>query len=323
MKKSRILFTALLVTAALSLPSCLNDLEDFMGDFSSSPAIAELSESPSAATGTVNREIIDPTKPLELKFRVGIAVAKPLDKATTVTLALDNALITAYNAEYDLSGDDAAIPVPAEALTIASYDVTIPAGKLEADWTMSIDATKVPDIVSKTYVIPVKIVSATNGVVVSGNFGTKIMRILARNKYDGVYTVTGSFVDYINAAWSGTYPKTFHLITTGQYTVDRYDVDYDELGFYVFDTGTSLSYFGAWTPYFVFDTNDNLIGVPNGTLDPLPRGRNSEVAPGEALNKFNPADRSIDVAFYFTQQNVTPVRRSLIKEHFTYVGPRP
>lgn len=323
MKKSSILFTALLVSATLSLTSCLNDLEDFMGDFSGSPAIAELSESPSAATGTVNREIIDPTKPLELKFRVGIAVAKPLDKATTVTLALDNALITAYNAEYDLSGDDAAIPVPSAALTIASYDVTIPAGKLETDWVMSIDASKVPDIVSKTYVIPVKIVSATNGVVVSGNFGTKIMRILARNKYDGVYTVTGSFVDYINAAWSGTYPKTFHLITTGQYTVDRYDVDNDELGFYVFDAGTSLSYFGAWTPYFVFDSNDNLVGVPNGTLDPLPRGRNSEVAPGEAPNKFNPADRSIDVAFYFTQQNVTPVKRALIKEKFTYVGPRP
>ena len=100
MKKSSILFTALLVSATLSLTSCLNDLEDFMGDFSGSPAIAELSESPSAATGTVNREIIDPTKPLELKFRVGIAVAKPLDKATTVTLAIDNALVTAYNASY-------------------------------------------------------------------------------------------------------------------------------------------------------------------------------------------------------------------------------
>jgi hypothetical protein len=323
MKKIRIIFTALLVTATLSLTSCLNDLEDFMGDFSGSPAIAELSEAPSAATGTVNREIIDPTKPLELKFRVAIAVAKPLDKATTITLALDNALVTAYNAARGLTGDAAALPVPLAGLTIPGYDVTIPAGELETDWVISIDASKVPDIVSKFYVIPVKIASATNGVVVSGNFGTKIMRILARNKYDGVYTVEGTFVDYINSAWSGTYPKTFHLITTGQYTVDRYDVDYDELGFYIFDAGGGLSYFGAWAPYFEFDVNDNLIGVPNSILDPLPRARNSEVAVGEAPNKFNNADRSLDVAFYFTQQNVTPVRRALIKEQFTYVGPRP
>jgi hypothetical protein len=70
MKKSSIFFTALLVTAALSLTSCLNDLEDFMGDFLSSPAIAELSESINPATGTVTREIINPTAPALFKLRV-------------------------------------------------------------------------------------------------------------------------------------------------------------------------------------------------------------------------------------------------------------
>ncbi len=320
MKKAIIICTALLVT--LSLSSCLNDLEDFMGAFSSSPALAELSEAPSPATGTVNREIKDPTKPLEVKFRVNIAVAKPLSKPTKVTLAIDPALVTAYNAERGLTGSNAAQALPMAALTIPSYEVTIPANKYETDWAISIDATKVPDIVAKFYVIPVKIASADNGVGVSGNFGTKIMRVLSRNKYDGIYTVTGSYHDFINtAAWKGSYPKTLHLVTTGQYTVDRRDADYNDL-FYHFLNNGSGSYFGAWTPYFQFDADDNLVAVPNSTNDPLPRGRTSRVADGEAPNKFN-ADRSMEVAFFFVQKDVTPEDRAIIKEKFTYVGPRP
>ncbi|MBN1109097.1 MAG: DUF1735 domain-containing protein [Bacteroidales bacterium] len=322
MKKSKIIFITLLALATLSLTSCLNDLEDFMGGFSGSPAIAELSESPSAATGTVNREIIDPTQPLEVKFRVQIAVSKPLSSPTTVTLALDPALVTAYNTERSLTGDAAAIPMPTAALSISSYEVTIPAGELEADWVMSVDAAQVPDIVAKVYLIPAKIVSATNGVIVSGNFGTKLMRVLSRNKYDGIYTVNGTFEDYITAAWSGDYPKTIYLITTGQYTVDRYEADYGLYG-YIFFTGTGLSYFGGWTPYFEFDASDNLVAVPNSTFDPAPRSRNSQVAVGEAPNVYVTATRSMDIAFNFIQANVTPSVRSLIKEQYTFVGPRP
>lgn len=322
MKKINIKILSILVLLALSLTSCLNDLEDFMGAFSSSPAIAELSEAPSAATGTINREIIDPTKPLEVKFRVGIAVAKPLSSATTITLAIDPALVTAYNTARNLTGANAAIAVPLAALTIPSYDVTIPAGQLEADWVISINAALVPDIVAKIYLIPVKIASATNGVVVSGNYGTKLMRVLSRNKYDGIYTVTGTFVDYITAAWTGYYPKTIHLITTGQYTVDKYDYDFGLYG-YIFYTGTGLSQFGAWTPYFQFDASDNVAAVINSTLDPAPRSRTAQLAVGESANKFNAGDHSIDIAYNLVQANVTPAVRSLIVEHYTYVGPRP
>ncbi len=191
MKKSSIFFTALLVTAALSLTSCLNDLEDFMGDFSSSPAIAELSESINPATGTVTREIINPTAPALFKLRVGIAVAQPLSKDIKVTLALDNAMITAYNTEKGLTGPAAAVPIPASALTIGSLDVIIPAGELEADWEFSVSAAQLTNPVTTFYVLPVKIASADNGVVVSGNFGTKLIRVLARNEFDGNYVMKG------------------------------------------------------------------------------------------------------------------------------------
>jgi hypothetical protein len=191
MKKSYIKFLSLLVLMTMVLSSCLNDLEDFTGQFSGSPTIAEFSEASNAATGTVGREIVDPSKPANFVLKVNIASPYPLDKDTKVTVALDNALIVAYNAEKGLTGSAAAVPVPMAALTISSYEVTIPAGKREADWAFTVDASKVPNPVTTFYLIPVKIVSAENNVVPSGNFGTKLVRILARNEFDGDYLMSG------------------------------------------------------------------------------------------------------------------------------------
>jgi len=175
----------------MALSSCLNDLEDFTGQFSGSPAIAEFSEASNAATGTVGREIVDPTKPAPFSLRVNIASPYPLDKDTKVVVELDNALIAAYNAENELTGSAAAIPVPLEALTIPSFEVTVPAGKREVEWEFTVDASKVPNPVTTFYIIPVKIVSTTNDVVISGNYGSKLIRILARNEFDGAYLMNG------------------------------------------------------------------------------------------------------------------------------------
>ena len=191
MKNSNIKILSLLVVITMSLTSCLNDLEDFTGQFSGSPVLAELSEAANPATGTVGREIVNPLVPANFTLRVNIASANALDKDTKVTLVLDNTLIDAYNTAKGLTGTAAAIPVPIAALTIASYDVTIPAGKREAEWPFSVDATKVPNPVTTFYIIPVKIASAENGVVPSGNNGTRLIRILARNEFDGKYLMKG------------------------------------------------------------------------------------------------------------------------------------
>jgi hypothetical protein len=191
MKKISIKLISLLVIITLALTSCLNDLEDYIGGFSGSPALAELSEAANAATGTVGREIINPLVPAVFTLKVNIASAYPLDKDTKITLALDNNLITAYNTAKGLTGSAAAVPVPLAALNISSYDVVVPAGKREVDWSFSVDATKVPNAVTTFYIIPVQIVSAENGVVPSGNYGNKLMRILARNEFDGNYKMKG------------------------------------------------------------------------------------------------------------------------------------
>lgn len=323
MKKSIIKIFSLLVLMTLGMTSCLNDKEDFLGDFSSSPAIAELSEAANPSTGTVVREIIDPTKPAEFKLMVNIAVANPFTTDTKVTLVQDNSLVDTYNTEHELTGADAAVAIPAAAITASSYEVTIPAGKNQIEWSFAVDAAQVPNPVSTFYILPMRIESVTNGVTISGNLGTKLIRVLARNKYDGRYIVTGTFKDYISTAWFGYYPKTIDLITIGGDMVSKWDVD-EELYEYIFDTGAGLSYFGAWTPTFKFAANDDVADVINSTIDPAPRARTAALwtGAGAATNKFNSADHSIDVSYNLVQQNVSPVVRSLIVEHYEYVGPR-
>lgn len=324
MKNISIKIISLLVLITMSLSSCLNDLEDFIGQFSGSPAIAELSEASNPSTGTIVREIIDPTVPAEFTLRVNIASANYFSTDITVTLAIDNALVTDYNTEKGLSGAAAAVPIPAAALATSSYDVVIPAGTREIDWEFSIDATLVPNPTSTFYILPVKIVSATGGVVVSGNYAEKLIRVLARNKYDGKYTVTGTFVDYITPAWLGYYPKNVNLITLGGDLVSKYDTDNSLYG-YIFDTGAGLSQFGNWTPTFKFDVvTDNVIDVINSTPDAAPRSRTAALwtGAGANANKFFPATHNIEVSYNLVQQNVTPVVRSLVVETYTYVGPR-
>ncbi len=135
MKKSKIIFISLLALATLFLTSCLNDLEDFMGDFGSSPAIAEFNEGADAATGTTFLYVTYAPGEVDASLvRLNIASVNPLSADATITLALDDAMVTEYNHSrgYDTLPpvpDPLYYPIPAAALNITSYVVTIPAGQ--------------------------------------------------------------------------------------------------------------------------------------------------------------------------------------------------
>ncbi|MDX9930939.1 MAG: DUF1735 domain-containing protein [Bacteroidales bacterium] len=314
MKKSKIIFIALLVLGTLSLTSCLNDLEDFMGGFSGSPALAELSEAPNPATGTVIREIIDPTQPLTVKVRVNIAVAEPLDKATTVTLAIDNALVTAYNTARGLTGDAAALPMPAAAMTISGYDVTIPAGQLEADWEIILDAAQVPDIVLKVYVIPIKIASATNDVIISGNFGTQLMRVMSRNKYDGLYLLKGM---HNRVPYTYPYETEMQMRTAGSSSVAFWWPDAGNFGHPIgVGPDNDLSWYGtAISPVVEFDPVTNLVtnvfNTGGTTVITMFTGE------GANSNLYDPATKTIYVSWNYANN---PLRAFF--DTLTFIRPR-
>lgn len=310
----------------MALSSCLKDLEDFTGQFSGSPALAELSESANAATGTVAREIINPTVPAVFSLKVNIASPNALGVATKVTLVLDNTLITAYNTAKGLTGAAAAIPVPTAALTVASYDVTIPAGQREADWSFTIDANQLPNSISTMYLLPVRIQSAENSVVVSGNFGTKLVRVLARNKFDGIYTVTGTLTDLGAATITGNYPMTIKLVTSSSFTCTVEEPAAAAYGsppiFHSIKSGGAFSVYGSFGMVITFDASNNVASMINYYGQPASNGR-SAALDALGVNKYDPAAKKVTVKYNMFQPSVIPVGpRVIFDEVWTYTGPR-
>jgi TolB-like protein len=159
---------------------------------------------------------------------------------------------------------------------------------------------------------------------VPGNFYPDSLAIekIPRNRFDGVYKVTGTFRDYVNPEWEGFYPKIIHLITASAYSVDKYDAEYDTYN-YFFDAMDRITSYSNWKPCFVFDESGNVINIVNSLEDPAPRSRTAVLFKGKgAVNKFNESDHSIDVSYQLKQMNVTPNLRNLIVEHYKYIGPR-
>ena len=186
MKSTILKDIAILAITVMFLTSCLNKIEDL-----NSTGIAEFLESTYVSPGTVDREILEASIPASFVFKVTIASSYVLDKDTKVTLALDNSLIDTYNTANKLTGTEAAIPVPPIALTVPSYQVIVPAGSTDVDWTFTIDASKLPNPGNNFYVVPAKIVSAENGIIPGSNFSSMLVRIFLRNEFDGIYTMRG------------------------------------------------------------------------------------------------------------------------------------
>ena len=246
-KKLYILSTILLSAAALSLSSCLKDprLIDFskvgtvvdfpLGGLSNFGADA-ITESPDS-TGAIVRQ-----------FAVNIASPKPPTSDVKVTLAVDNSLIAAY---LNTNSVVPYIAMPANTFEFTSTTATIPAGKQYA--IVSVKFHK--DLLDPTasYMLPIKIVSASDGATVSGNLSVHYYHFIG-NDFAGVYHhfyTRWSKPDSVGglATADGGAPQDkgdaiFNPVTTTEFTVQtfyytgpNYDVTFVKTG-----TGASATY---------------------------------------------------------------------------------
>ena len=239
----------------------------------------------------------------------------------TFTLGLgtsDPAYITfmAKHPEYTLmpsnlySFDSSVVIKDAGVLNTANFSIKFKTGAIGADGNNL--------FLSNEYVLPIMIKDA-GGYGIASNFRMIIMRVLAKNRFDGKYSVTGTFEDLTSPSFSGDYPKMVDLVTEGSLTNAYFDNDLGDFG-YVFYTGTNYSYFGNMGPVFTFDADGNVTGVTNYYSDPAPRSRNFQLntSPG-TVNKYDFATKSLDVSYYFMQSGAI---RGKIHEKWTYKGAR-
>jgi hypothetical protein len=267
-----------------------------------------------------------------LEVHKDVANGAALQVATSVVLKYDadTALLKAYNTAHSTTY----IPLPPALYTlspaISSGIITLNFDPATQDFAKSVMIT-IPNILNfdfgKKYALCFKVQSVTGEGTYSANANAVlVINVMAANKMDGKYTVTGSFVDFVydiaGSYYAGYYPKTVNLITLGLTSVAKYDA----LGYYTYlflVSPTSYSQFGNWTPCFTFDASNN-IGVYNSTVDNV-AGRNRQAflyTDGSASNVFNVTTHSFDIAYGMSQDNVVPIKRNKIIEHYEYVGAR-
>lgn len=197
-------------------------------------------------------------------------------------------------------------------------EVTIPSGQRQVEKTIKLFTNNFD--FSKNYAIPLTITESSFGVI-SGNFETAIYAVGAKNKYDGVYEVTGEFTDLTRPEFSGLYPYNVELRTITATTVGRWDSEFLGGYGYVFNTGAGLSYFGSYAAVFKFDDSNNVTAVTNYYGQPAANTRYAEIDP-TGVNKyttFSEDGKTLEVSYYMYQSGQI---RLVFKEKFEYVRER-
>lgn len=316
MKKISYIKIVIASLLAITFSSCLKD--DQYVDFGTAGSVVEL---PAAAYAT---GVFQPatftvaTTPTNLPLMVNFAGPKAPSAPITVTLSIDQASLDAYN---KANGTSFLLLPPAD-YSIPSLKVTIPAGQSAAYLNIAVNTSLID--LSKQYALPLTITDG-GGQTISGNYKSVIFAILVKNKYDGIYTVTGTMVDKTSAALTGDYPHTYYLQTQGATADALFDPKSSNYQHTILSSG-SLSSYGSFAPVFNFDANGNVVSVINYYGQPAGNTRSAKLDP-TGQNKFisgTPGTKgAVFQVSYILNQTNSIGDRTFFNETYTYVGPRP
>jgi hypothetical protein len=109
----------------------------------------------------------------------------------TLQVALDPAALAKFNTKAEADGNTSYEMLPTDTYTLpTNLALVIKKGERRATFTIDVKIPLTFDF-NKEYALPLTIKSSTFGTI-SGNFGSVLYRVGAKNKYDGIYEVTGS-----------------------------------------------------------------------------------------------------------------------------------
>lgn len=123
--------------------------------------------------------------------------------------------------DYNTLNEANLVPFPPALYSLLSgYKVTIPKGSNNANLQIKVNSSKYD--LSESYAMGFYIKSVDKpGYTLSGNFDTILVQIGAKNKYDGVYTVTGTSLRAGDVNLSGPIRDgtTRDVVTTGLFSI--------------------------------------------------------------------------------------------------------
>ena len=335
----------------VSLASCLKDKgfdEAKTGhDLTDVTKVIELAIANSPANGrTVGLAYKDTlVEAAVLTVRLAAKDPAPEDIKVTVDTTGEQTYIDTFNVKN--SKTIQRLPNSFYTLPATGLVITIPKGQREASLVIKTNAIIYNTSTTYAKYFAIKSVDKA-GYIISQNFGSYFTQLGAKNKYDGLYEVTGTFVDVTNATFVSNYPRTYHLVTTGANTVDvRQQINTSIDCGYLFLAGTGGSFFGNFGVSLTFDLNTDVItdarnyyGVTSnaanqvgnpalGTGAPLFAASNTRraVLDPSGINAYNANTKAIDIKYFMLQPSIPATLPSSIRcrfsENMVYIGPRP
>jgi len=292
-------------------------------------------------------DVFTDIKPVTMfSVRRDAASKADLQKAITVKLkALDQSYIDASNTK---NGTDYTL-MPADLYTLgaqpgvsiaANADLTLnfAAGDFAKNVIFNVDGSKVD--LSKQYAVAYVITDFGGFSKKHDGGGTSQDTILAtvaiKNRWDGIYSATGSVTDKANSALTDINlylttnhpelaPMQYEFRTVSATTCTVFDNVLQ--GAYVFDisSGTAnFSSYGSFAPVFTFDPATNkVVSVTNYYGQPAGNGRYATMDP-TTPNIYDPTSKTITVSWGMYGGSLVGAheKRTQFDYVFTYVGSR-
>lgn len=268
------------------------------------------------------------TTPLDLlvvDVRRDVPNEGELSKTHVVKIKNDQALVDAYNAQHGTVFE--ALPANAFQADASNpfngneWTVTFGPGDHAKPIKIKLDMTKMN--LSRQYALGFTIQDAGGATV--GSQKAVIVNVGVKNKYDGVYVMTGTLQDLAVPALVAKSPTEVHLVTTGPNSVYLHNsgtsiASFKDL-FPIMNAGAESAY-GAFTPEFIFDqgTND-VTDVVNAYGQPAPNTRSAAIDP-TGVNHWDEATKTLTVKWLMYQPSVITGVRTYFDFVFTYKGPR-
>jgi hypothetical protein len=220
----------------------------------------------------------------------------------TVELGTSDAAVTTTSSTYTI--------LPTSLYTIPNKTVVIPKGQKKATFIVKVKASSFN--FALIYALGIKIVSTSAGII-SGNFGTGVFILSAKNQWDGVYSVVSGQVTRFTAPGVVENPSTLSGTLAGNPNITLSTTGANSV------LVTNMRWFGGSSTVAGID---NTIATINPTTNAVAMSSLSNTTLANRaglLNSYDPATKTFTLNFDWNQLTA-PRQMNLV---LRYVGPRP
>ncbi len=229
-----------------------------------------------------------------------------LTVATKVVITEDPSIVTAYNTAHGTNY----IALPSSAFTIDpsnpktgnNYTLTFNAGEFYKQLKIAVPNATVLDP-NKKYALGFKIATVDNGKI-SASEKEVVVEVGLKNKWDGVYTVTGTLTDLAVPAITGNYPMTWELRTSGSNTLNIYDKSKGTQTHLILNGGSTSEYGSFGLNITIDPVTNKITNVINPYGQPAANGRSAALDPS-GINAYDPATKTFRIKYYILQPGTT------------------